>query len=390
MVSFPGKNITLYFLKNKTKMINDNFDHSEIGDVEGVYVPESMKNLFPEFDYTPVEFVEDDNRSAILPKVFVTIGDTDFYLCVKGIGSTTDPYSMNLLDRSGILSLARSSDVAGRITPITNEPGRFVTGEVWLRGSPYGGQGEEHGLIALNTSKMANLLSINGFMIAPVIRLVYFPDEMEKALKDIYWYRQFKGRIVQELRLVPSNVRIYFHSYNTLGSNISRIFDMFSIETNSQAIQFEINFIKSCLAALTIFARTLVEMDGGTFSGLDYFDVWIDKDAVIAPNGTVYFVDLEGVERNYILGTKVTEKIDEQFYRSLYEFTFAFEQIEQERQKRFNDPTDRRRHLEALVKEALKGDPILKVVEEKNSLRIRIGNNLGLEKLYRTITLLDF
>ena len=67
MVSFPGKNITLYFLKNKTKMINDNFDHSEIGDVEGVYVPESMKNLFPEFDYTPVEFVEDDNRSAIFP-----------------------------------------------------------------------------------------------------------------------------------------------------------------------------------------------------------------------------------------------------------------------------------------------------------------------------------
>ena len=38
-------------------------------------------------------------------------------------------------------------------------------------------------------------------------------------------------------------------------------------------------------------------MDGGTFSGLDYFDVWIDKDAVIAPNGTVYFVDLEGLPK---------------------------------------------------------------------------------------------
>ncbi len=389
MVQIPGKPIKLFYMKTGQKKINNMFEQSEIQSVEGIYVPESLKDMFPEYSYEPMEFIEDDNRSAIYPEPFVTIGKTDFYLCVKGIGSTTDPYSMELLNRSNTLVISRSRSTSERLNKLNDTLGRFITGEVWLRGSPYGGQGEEHGIIALKTSNMAEPLSINGFMIAPVIRLMYLPEEMENEIRGLYWYRKFKGRFVQELRLVPSNVRIYFHSYNTLGSNISRIFDMFSIESNMQAIEFEINFIRSGLAALSIFARTMRIEEDGSFSGLDYFDVWIDKDAVVAPDGTLYFVDLEGVERNYILESRVGEKIDEQFYRSLYEFTFAMEQFEQERQRRFNDITERRVQFPMLVQEALKNEPILKANFSTERLQITIQNTLRLEKLYRTITLID-
>lgn len=389
MVPVIGKSIKLYFLKTDEKKGNRNFEHDEISSVEGLFLPESIKQMFPEYKYSEMNLIEDDNRSAIFPDPFVTIGETDFFLSVKGIGSTTDPYSMELLSKANTLVLSRNESMSKRISNLNDSHGRFITGEVWLRGSPYGGQGEEHGLIALETSNMAQPLSINGFMVAPVIRLIYLPENMEKEIKNIYWYRKFKGRIVQELRLVPSNVRIYFHSYNTLGSNISRIFDMFSIGSNEQAIDFEINFIRSGLAALSIFARTMrIEVDG-SFSGLDYFDVWIDKDAVVAPDGTLYFVDLEGVERNYILESKVRDKIDEQFYRSLYEFTFALEQFEQERERRFNDLSDRRIRFQILIREALRKDPILNVNLIENSLQITIGNSLNLEKLYRTITLID-
>ena len=389
MVPVIGKSIKLYFLKTDEKKGNRNFEQDEISSVEGLFLPESIKQMFPEYKYSEMNLIEDDNRSAIFPDPFVTIGETDFFLSVKGIGSTTDPYSMELLSKANTLVLSRNESMSKRISNLNDSHGRFITGEVWLRGSPYGGQGEEHGLIALETSNMAQPLSINGFMVAPVIRLIYLPENMEKEIKNIYWYRKFKGRIVQELRLVPSNVRIYFHSYNTLGSNISRIFDMFSIGSNEQAIDFEINFIRSGLAALSIFARTMrIEMDG-SFSGLDYFDVWIDKDAVVAPDGTLYFVDLEGVERNYILESKVRDKIDEQFYRSLYEFTFALEQFEQERERRFNDLSDRRIRFQILIREALRKDPILNVNLIENSLQITIGNSLNLEKLYRTITLID-
>ena len=389
MVPVIGKSIKLYFLKMDEKKGNRNFEQDEISSVEGLFLPESIKQMFPEYKYSEMNLIEDDNRSAIFPDPFVTIGETDFFLSVKGIGSTTDPYSMELLSKANTLVLSRNESMSKRISNLDDSHGRFITGEVWLRGSPYGGQGEEHGLIALETSNMAQPLSINGFMVAPVIRLIYLPENMEMEIKNIYWYRKFKGRIVQELRLVPSNVRIYFHSYNTLGSNISRIFDMFSIGSNEQAIDFEINFIRSGLAALSIFARTMrIEMDG-SFSGLDYFDVWIDKDAVVAPDGTLYFVDLEGVERNYILESKVRDKIDEQFYRSLYEFTFALEQFEQERERRFNDLSDRRIRFQILIREALRKDPILNVNLIENSLQITIGNSLNLEKLYRTITLID-
>ena len=143
---------------------------------------------------------------------------------------------------------------------------------------------------------MADLTSIHGFRVAPVVKIVFLPEDLENEIKKIFWYRRFRGRMVQEIRLVPSNVRIYFHSGSTVGGNIRSIFDLFGMDSNDKAVDFLKNFVKSGIAYLTLFTRTMKRNEDGTFSGLDFYDVWLDKDAVLAPDGTIYFVDLEGLE----------------------------------------------------------------------------------------------
>ncbi len=142
---------------------------------------------------------------------------------------------------------------------------RYLTGELWLRGSPYGGQGLEHATTSLKVSEMADLTSIHGFRVAPVVKIVFLPEDLENEIKKIYWYRRFRGRMVQEIRLVPSNVRIYFHSGSTIGGNIRSIFDLFGIDSNDKALDFLKNFVKSGIAFLTLFTRTLKSNEDGTF-----------------------------------------------------------------------------------------------------------------------------
>ena len=48
----------------------------------------------------------------------------------------------------------------------------------------------------------------------------------------------------------------------------------------------------------------------GRYTGLDFNDVWLDKDAVISPDGTVYFVDLEGIEERTVDADHVIDKIE--------------------------------------------------------------------------------
>ena len=111
--------------------------------------------------------------------------------------------------------------------------------------------------LRMKVSEMADLTSIHGFRIAPLVKIVFLPQELENEIKKIYWYRKFRGRIVQETRLVPSNVRIYFHSGSTIGGNVKSIFSLFEIDTNDKAVEFLENFVKSGIAFLTLFVRTL-------------------------------------------------------------------------------------------------------------------------------------
>jgi hypothetical protein len=348
------------------------------------YLPVSLLPLVSQPPQEVRTFVEDDNRGAILPESVATLDGEEFYLSVKGVGASVAPYSWRALDRAYAAELARDPRVGEALRRSgTDRSDRIITGELWLRGSPYGGQGWEHAATALRISERADLTSLHGFRVAPVVQVAFLPESLEADLRSIYWYRQYRGRFVQELRLVPSNVRIYFHARNTVGNNARHVFDLFEVSSNERALSFETNFVRSAVAMLTLFARTLTpDPRPGSYRGLDFHDVWLDKDAVLAPSGTVYFVDLEGVDEVRVAREEVRERIEDQVYRSLYEMTFAFEQIEEERQRRFGGGEARADHFESVLRAALAADPFVRVRGEGARVELEIRNNCQEEPLF--------
>src|SRR2546428_1191337 len=369
---------------------NEHFQGFNMPDFEKIYLSE---NMAPFTDGSPLgtkELLVDEHRGAVSDTPVLTLDGTEFYLSIKGIGSTTNPFSHQLFGPSEMSALLKDSVLKERIENSDWKATRYITGELCLRGSPYGGQGLQHATVSLRVSEMADLTSIHGFRIAPLVKILVFPENLESRIKQLYWYRKFRGRIVQETRLVPSNIRIYFHSGSTIGGNIGHIFDLFGIDTDDKALIFLENFVKSGVAYLTLFVRTITENQDGTFSGFDFYDVWLDKDAVLAPDGTIYFVDLEGLEWITIGREKVREKIDDQIYRSLYEFIYAYEQIERERSARFGDVTDRKVQFEHLLREALKDDEVIQLAREGESLELVVGNVLGEQSVIGKFPIIDW
>jgi hypothetical protein len=371
-------------------LTNGHFQNFKMGEFEKLYLPASMHPFIEGNPLETKEFLVDDNRGAVSPSPSLTIDGTDFYLSVKGVGSTTDPFSHRTLGKAEIGSVLKDPELRDRIINSEGLAQRYITGELWLRGSPYGGQGLQHATTSMRVSEMADVTSIHGFRIAPLVKIILIPEEMESRIKQIYWYRKFAGKIVQETRLVPSNVRIYFHSGSTVGSDIGSVFDLYGIDSNDKALSFLRNFVKSGIAYLTLFTRSIKNNEDGTFSGLDYYDVWLDKDAVLAPDGTIYFVDLEGLEWITVKEDKIQEKIDDQIYRSLYELLYAYEQIERERCVRFNVTRDRKLQFEYLLGEALRDDEVIKLAKNRERLELVIGNILGEQKIVGTFPIIDW
>jgi hypothetical protein len=384
-----GQPLDLNVYKTSEVLTNKYFQDFGMREFERFCLPECMR---PFTDLVPSgkkAFIADDNRGAVSVLPCLELDGTDFYLSVKGIGSTTNPFSQQLLGKAEICSLLKDARLKDMIVNSEERAPRYITGELWLRGSPYGGQGLEHATTSMRVSEMADFTSIHGFRIAPVVKICYLPEDVERRIKEIFWYRKFAGRIVQETRLVPSNVRIYFHSGSTIGGNISEIYKLFEIDDNEKAMEFLQNFVKSGIGFLTLFIRSMRSNEDGTYGGLDFYDVWLDKDAVLAPDGTIYFVDLEGLEWINVLEKKVHEKIDDQIYRSLYEFMYAYEQIERERARRFGHLLERKAQFEYLLREALKDD-VVQVSHEGERLQLVLGNILGEKRLMKEFTIVDW
>jgi len=369
---------------------NRNFARFDLTAWDRCYLSAPMASLLDVPPLGDAEFVEDDNRSAIDPRPAATIDGQPFFLSVKGVGSSVDPFAHAPLDRSRAAELTDDLGTRERLSTPAAEPGGLITGELWLRGSPYGGQGLPHALTALRVSERADVTDLNGFRIAPVVKVAFLPPELEQRLRTVYWYRRYRDRFVQELRLVPSNVRFYFHGRATVGSDVAHVFDLFGVDSPGRAHRFQTNFVRSGIALLTLFARTR-EYDPvrHLYRGLDFSDVWLDKDAVIAPDGTAYFVDLEGIDTVRVDAGDVAEKLDDQIFRSLYEFMFAYEQIDAERARRFGESGGRRRRFEALLEEALRDDRFVQLRSEGRSLMLGVRAAGGDERLNYTFPLVD-
>ena len=390
VMRLKGQPLDLDVYEASEVLTNRQFQGFGMDEFDRFYLPECMR---PFADLVPVgtkAFIADDNRGAVSALPCLELDGTDFYLSVKGIGSTTNPFSQQLLGKAEICGLLKSAGLVDRIVNSEEKAPRYITGELWLRGSPYGGQGLEHATTSMRVSEMADVTSIHGFRIAPTVKITFLPEDLERRIKDVYWYRRFPGRMVQETRLVPSNVRIYFHSGSTVGSNISEIYKLFEIDVDEKALEFLKNFVRSGIAFLTLFIRSMRGEEDGTFSGWDFYDVWLDKDAVLAPDGNVYFVDLEGLEWINVPAKKVHEKIDDQIYRSLYEFMYAYEQIERERSRRFGSQIERKAQFEYLLKEALRDDDVVQVAREGDSLKLVLGNILGEKRLMKYFPIIDW
>jgi len=373
-----------------TTITNRNFSRFDLAAWDRCYLPLPMASLLDAAALGTAEFVEDDNRSAIDPVPAATLDGQPFFLSVKGVGSAVDPFAHRPLDRPRAAELTDDLDTRARLAAPGTEPGGMITGELWLRGSPYGGQGLPHALTALRVSERADLTDLHGFRIAPVVKVAFLPTELERRLRTVYWYRRYRDRFVQELRLVPSNVRFYFHGRRTVGSDAAHVFDLFGIDSAAKAHRFQTNFVRSGVALLTLFARTMeYDPPKDRYTGLDFWDVWLDKDAVIAPDGTAYFVDLEGIEPARVDGVDLAEKLDDQIFRSLYEFMFAYEQIDAERTRRFGEVGSRRRRFEALLDEGLRDDRFVRVRTDGPSVVLALRARGADERLNYTFPLVD-
>ena len=370
---------------------NRNFLAYDLRRWDRYFLPPAMASLADGPPVETLDAVEDDNRSAIFPEPVARLDGLPFYLSVKGVGSTVDPFSFRRLDSVYATELTDEPEVRERLLRETGDrPGGVITGELWLRGSPYGGQGLPHAMTALRVSERADLTSIEGFRIAPVLKIAFLPKPVEARLRSIHWYRKYRDRLVQELRLVPSNVRVYFHARSTIGNDPAHVFDLFSVDSPAKAHRFQTNFVRSGVALLTLFARTLSFQPGrGQYSGLDFQDVWLDKDAVLAPDGTVFFVDLEGIDEVRVEREAVREKIEDQIFRSLYEFMFAYEQIEGERARRFGSTGSRKRRFESLAVESLRDDPWVRTRSDGRGLALEIRNRCREESLWFEFPMVD-
>ncbi len=316
-ISLRGMPVSLNVYDGAATITNKYFKGFQMSDFERIYLPDSVKPF-----------------SCRQP--YMTIDGTDFYFSVKGIGSTTSPFSRQLFKKEEICSLLKSGTTKERITNAKEKEmkfPRYLTGELWSRGCPYGSQGLEFATIAMKATGMsdASTTSIHGFRIAPLVKIVRFPEALQKEITQLYWYRRFKQVMVQETRLIPSNIRIYFHSDWTIGDDTGELFDFFRIDNNDKAMDFLKNFVKSGIAILTLFVRSMRDNGNGTYSGLDFYDVWLDKDAVLAPDGTIFWADLEGLQTITIGGKdradlelNIEENLEHQIYRSLYEFMYAY------------------------------------------------------------------
>src|SRR5487761_19229 len=400
-IKLRGMPISLNAYDGAGTITNEYFKSFQMPEFEKIYLPDSV---VPFTDMDPVgakELLIDDNRSAVSREPYMSIDGTDFYFSVKGIGSTTSPFSRQLFRNEEICSLLKSNGIKDRIMNVKEKEKfpRYLTGELWSRGCPYGSQGLEFASIAMRATEMsdASSTSIHGFRIAPLVKIVKLPKALQDEVTKVYWYRRFKQEMVQEARLIPSNIRIYFHSDWTIGDDTGELFDFFHIDNNDKAIVFLKNFVKSGIAILTLFVRSMSNNASGTISGLDFYDVWLDKDAVLAPDGTIFWADLEGLQEITIGGKdradlefNIEENMEHQIYRSLYEFMYAYEQIERERIKRFGHITDRKIQFEYLLRDALKNDEVVDLHRSPDSLELVIGNILGEEKLTKKFTILDW
>ncbi|MEM3342007.1 MAG: hypothetical protein QW728_04880 [Thermoplasmata archaeon] len=333
--------------------------------------------------------IRHDNRSLILPDYILEHENRKYFLDVKGVGARTPLYGFSLPETGDAVHDAVQNTMLDKKSISTSRwASRFFntgiverwrtrarcspvyTSELWFGTGPYGGHGTKESLDSVDVSLLANKdnpFSIEGFYICPVLFSITLPDFVKENASSIYWYRKYRGDWSQQFRLIPSNIRLYFHSDNSIGLNPRKILFMYGCDTLEKADAFIENFIRSGVACMTVGFRTLkpgvLKTPSGDVAGfelLDYDDVWLDKDSIVAADGTIHFADIDDLEwRFYPDEESVGKKIVRQFNRNFFEFMFGLDTLLTERYIMAGcelTAAERRRDVAARFEMALTGD----------------------------------
>jgi len=318
-----------------------------------------------------VSVIPDGNRAVIIPGTEVALGERTFLVSVKGIGARNPMYGDGPHRMGGV--------------PARHEP--TFSSEVWFGENPWGALSRKACMEDMAITEMADITdaSINGFHICPMVSASALPDWVMADARDRYWYRRFDGgQFYQEVRLVPSDVRLFSQSESTLGARTPGVLRAFGIDTTGDLDWFLDNYIRSGMAALTLMARTVKDDKTSGPVALDYDDVWLDKDSVIAPDGTMFFADLEGLEWVPLGGDPdVASRIMmKQFDRNFYEFMYGLDRLLDERDRlagrtMATKPSIRRKEVAARMEMALAQFPLLTVEASAKALHILIKPQAG-------------
>ncbi len=373
----PNDPVSLVRLRGEVEAVGDpRFRSFWADEPPAAHVPELLWKLAGKPEGVAVSGVRDDNRSALLPRRRHVIGGREHLAAVKGCGAAVDAYENAPLTASRVQAISRGPRFADVLGSEDGSTEGFITGERWFGNTPYGGQAPDNAAIGFLTSLRAVDAQIAGFHICPIIALVRLPDELAAIASRFFWYRHYEGEFWQEIRLMPSNVRLYFHSPVTFGVDTSRALSLFGIASFEDAERFLENLARSSLAALTLYARTLRHDSArGSYAGLGYHDVWLDKDAVVAPDGTLHFADLEGIEEITAPDADaVRDQIGQQFHRNVYEATYGLEALAWDVDRRwraFRSPSERRGWILEVLERACIADPFLSI--ERRGAELVLG-----------------
>ncbi|MGA1873604.1 MAG: hypothetical protein ACMUHY_08015 [Thermoplasmatota archaeon] len=342
-------------------IVPDSMKGSEVPCSGNVLVPANLAG----HGVPGLKVIPDGNRGALLPDHRTVIKDREYIISIKGVGARRPMYENPPWESTSL------------------EPYPFSC-ESWFGENPWGAMSGTACWEDAAITDLADGSSIQGFHICPMLRAEPLPEEiMERAMSN-HWYRRLDdpGPFYQEFRAVPSDVRLYYQSSSTLGDNVQGVLDSFGVTDVEVLDDLLDNFIRSGIAALTLGARTM-QRSGGAFRMLDYHDVWLDKDSVIAPDGTLFFADIEGLDWTRMLDEGDAAKVMRtQFHRNYYEFMYGLDRLircrERMRGRELSWPA-RRAGTAAVFEMTLSDDPFLELVHGGSSLGIRLSPGLGMD-----------
>lgn len=323
--------------------------------------------------------IPEGNRASILEGASVELWGRQWLVGVKGVGARAPMYEDDAVEVGW--------------PPAARPP--LFTSESWFGESPWGAMGRQACEEDAAITALAGPDGIRGMHICPMVRATPLPGWLMERAMSQWWYRRLDGGspYYQEVRLLPSDVRLFYQSESTLGRRTAPVLEAFGVDDEGALDAFIDRYLASGMAALTLAARTVEEVEGRGVAALDYADVWLDKDSVLAPDGTLFFADIEGLEWVVLHDDgEACARMRRQFERNIYEYLYGADRLLRERERLSGarrGREERRRDLGARLQLSLERDPYIAVEEGRAHLDVALMPHEGHAPELR-LRMLDF